>query len=317
MGFDVLRFARPLARRVAASWRALRSTRWSGARARARGLPVDISRRWARLSRLKRYSLMAALATVAVAVTLGYFTWSGVAAAREARQAYRELQAEMSHLTPVDLIQANIYQSLEGRFQEAEEASGRARSRLGFLRAFGWLPVIGGRINEATTLLDMAFYQGRAGRNLATAYRAAITSPLADLPPDAAAAQISRILREVAPQLNQVREDLHRVAGLREKLGASGRGAGYGVLVDRYLPTIQTLAYLSLTSPEVIGHTYVLSRELSNLRGLTSDPLDVIANPEIVGRGLGAIAEQATALEESFDLVRRATEASTQSTRFW
>ena len=59
---------------------------------------------------------MTALATVAVAVTLGYFSWSGVAAALEARQAYRELQAEMSHLTPVDLIQANIYQSLEGRF---------------------------------------------------------------------------------------------------------------------------------------------------------------------------------------------------------
>ena len=81
------------------------------------------------------------------------------------------------------------------------------------------------------------------------------------------------------------------------------------MLVDRYLPAIQTIAYLSRTSPDVIGHTYSLSRELSSLQESASDPLDVIANPGDIGEALGTIAEQATALESDFEVVRRATEA--------
>ena len=84
---------------------------------------------------------------------------------------------------------------------------------------------------------------------------------------------MSLALQRAAPQLNQVREDLRRVAELRARLGATGQGARYGVLVDRYLPAIQTVAYLSRTSPEVIGHTYALSRELTVLQGMAEDPL--------------------------------------------
>ena len=140
--------------------------------------------RWRGLSRLRRYLLAAAVVLAGIVISFGVLTWSGVSAALDARQAYRELEAELSHLTPVDLIQVNVYHSLEEKFQNAEEASARAQSRLGFLRAFQWLPVVGGRIKEARLLLEMAFYQGRAGRSLAGAYGAAISQPLEQMPLD-------------------------------------------------------------------------------------------------------------------------------------
>ena len=103
---------------------------------------------------------------------------------------------------------------------------------------------------------------------------------------------------------------MRRVRELRKKLGNSEEAARYGVLVDRYLPAIQTIAYLSLTSPEAIGHTYVLSRELSSLQESALDPLDVIASPEEIGQALANIVEQAAALQMAFEVVRQAIEVS-------
>ena len=81
---------------------------------------------------------------VGLVIAFGALTWTGVQAALDARQAYRELEGELAHFTPVDLLQVNIYDSLEDRFREAEEALARARSRLAFLGAFQWVPVVGG-----------------------------------------------------------------------------------------------------------------------------------------------------------------------------
>ena len=215
----------------------------------------------------------------------------------------------MSHLTPVDLVQVNVYDSLEGRFREAEDASARASSRLGFLRAFKWVPVLGDRIKQVHILLDMGFYQGRAGRNLAGAYASAISLDLEDMSPEEAATQVSLSLQRAVPKLTQARRDLRRVAELGRSLADIERGTSFGVLLDRYLPAIQTVAYLSLKSPRVIGHTYSLSRELTSLQDSVEDPLDVLTNPEEVGEALSNITEQATALESEFELVRRATEA--------
>ena len=262
---------------------------WLAAVAEARALPFRFTGWWRRLTWLRRASVLGGTVLAVLIVLLGAFTWTGVSAALDARQAYRELQVELSHLTPVDLVQVNVYQSLEGRFQEAEESSAQARSRLGFLRIFGWVPVLGKQIKEVRLLLEMGYYQGRAGRNLASAYRAAINVPLEEMPADLAAEEVTGILQETGPRLSLVQQDLRRVAELRKRLGSTERGARYGLLVDRYLPAIQTIAYLSRTSPDVIGHTYSLSRELSSLQESASDPLDVIANPGDIGEALGIL----------------------------
>ena len=165
---------------------------------------------------------------------------------------------------------------------------------------------MGGRIREAQILLDMGFYQARAARTLASSYRLAIDLPLEDVPPDVAARQVTAVLQESPGQLEQIREDLRRVRELRQRLGPAGRGGRYGVLVDRYLPALQTVAYLTRTSPEAIGHTYALSRELTALQESALDPLDVIANSQEVSEVLGNIAQQAYAMEQSYERVRRA-----------
>ena len=109
------------------------------------------------------------------------------------------------------------------------------------------------------------------------------------MPADLAAEEVTGILQETGPRLSLVQQNLRRVAELRKRLGSTERGARYGLLVDRYLPGIQTIAYLSRTSPDVIGHTYSLSRELSSLQESASDPLDVIANPGDIGEALGIL----------------------------
>lgn len=108
------------------------------------GLVLRFAGWWGGLNRPRLLLVPVGLLLVVVVVPLAVLTWSGVSAALDARQKYRELQDELSHLTPVDLIQVTVYQSLEGRFQEAEEASSQANSRFGFLRAFQWVPVLGG-----------------------------------------------------------------------------------------------------------------------------------------------------------------------------
>ena len=264
---------------------------------------------WTRLSRRRRWAIVSGGALLVIFGVLGGFVWSGVSAALDARQTYRELQAELSHLTPVDLIQVEVYQSLEGRFRDAEESTRKARSRIGFLRAFTWLPVVGSRIDEADTLLEMGYYQARAGRNLASAYSAAIAMPLDELPPEVAADTVASALKEAEPQLIQAQRDLRRVRALRQQLPATERGTSYGLLVDRYVPALQTVVYLSRTSPDIIGHTYTLSRELTSLQKLAEDPLGVFANPEEAGLALENVAQQAAALEESLDRVRRLARA--------
>ncbi len=77
--------------------------------------------------------------------------------------------------------------------------------------------------------------------------------------------------------------------------------------MDRYLPALQTVAYLSRTSPEVIGYTYALSGELNTLQSLASEPLDVLAGPEEVGAVLASITDQASALDQALEVVRQAT----------
>ena len=163
--------AKALPMALASRWRQVRSIRWSSTPAQAKDALVRLASWWRSLSRRRRYSIAAAGLVLAVAIPFTIFTWTGVTAAQDARQQYRELQAELSHLTPVDLIQVNIYSSLEERFKGAEEASARARSRLAFLKAFTWVPVLGDRIEEVHLLLDIGFYQGRAGRNLASTFR--------------------------------------------------------------------------------------------------------------------------------------------------
>ena len=239
-----------LAQRSVNSWRRLSAVRLSVAQRRFRELWIQIADWWRGLGRRWRYSLVAGLLLAAMGIPFAFFTWSGVSDALEARQAYRDLQGELSHMTPVDLIQVEVYQSLEGRFQRAEEASARARSRLAFLKVFSWVPVLGGRIKEAHLLLDMGFYQGRAGRNLANTYRRAIATPLDSLETPEDAQRVARVLTEEEPRLNQIQEDLRRVALLRKQLGATERSSRYGVLVDRYLPAIQAVAYLSPNPPK-------------------------------------------------------------------
>ena len=63
-------------------------------RSLASGLVISWQR--ARRRRRRRLYIVAAFVAIAIGVPFGYSVWSGVSAAYEARDAYRELQVELS-----------------------------------------------------------------------------------------------------------------------------------------------------------------------------------------------------------------------------
>lgn len=267
--------------------------------------------RWLSWSpRRKAYSV-AAFSLLALVIVFVYFLWSGVTAALEARDRFEELEVELSHLSPVDLLQVDIYQSLAGRFQEAEQSAGRARSRLRFVRLFTWLPGAGGRIQESRTKLEMAYFLARGGRNLAIAYQGALETPLDELDAEEAAQRVSEALEKAVPRLIQVERDLQEARRLREELGDAGLSSRYGSIIDIYLPQIQTVTYISRVSPQVIGQSYVLNRELTAVGDLATDPLQVLSNPAEVGQSLDIIVDGSRRLAAALEVVERSAKENT------
>ncbi len=122
-------------------------------------------------------------------------------------------------------------------------------------------------------------------------------------------AQVTRALQGSVAQLNQVQEDLHRVTKLRQRMAELDVVNRYGSLIDRYLPPIDTLIYLMRTSPQLLGRSYVLTRDLSSLGTRALDPLEAVANPQELSQTLQHITQQSLALESELGVVRRAKEA--------
>ncbi len=257
----------------------------------------------------RRTLFLGGIGTAAIVLLLGFFVVDGVFAARETRHAFKALEAELTHLTAVDFLQVGTHSSLKGLFREAEEAAGRLRSRIRPLTLLQWLPVVGDSIERGMLLVDAGFFGARAGSKLSDAFQAALESTIAeDIEGEKLANQVAKSLRDSATQLSQTQEDLQRVAQLRERMRNLSVAGRYVSLMDSYLPAIDTLVYLSRTSPELIGSSYVITREVSNLGKRAVDPLEVISNPGDMRQALDRIKKQALALESSLVVVRQAVE---------
>ena len=117
---------------------------------------------------------------------------------------------------------------------------------------------------------------------------------------------MAQSLRNATAQLTQTQEDLQRVAELRERLGDLDTASRYTALMDSYLPTIDTLVCLSRTSPQLVGSSYVITKELTTLGKRTVGPLEVISSPGDLKETLARITQQALELESSLVVVQQA-----------
>jgi hypothetical protein len=246
-----------------------------------------------------------------MAGVLSFFLGTGVAAALQARDRFDEVEAKLVQLSPVDMLEAGLYQSLEAQFRDAEQSAGRARSRLRFLGLLTWLPGMGGRIKQPLTQLEMAYFMARGGGSLATAYGGALEPSLAELDNDAALKRITETLQRALPKLMEAGGDFAQVHLLLRQLEEGRLNSHYAALIDTYLPQIEAVVYISRTSPQAIGHTYVLSRELIAVGDRAADPLKVLSDPAGVEQSLATIVGHSNRLVEALEEVERTLATNT------
>ena len=269
---------------------------------------------WTRWTLRAKVLGAAALVILALIAVVSFFVATGLASAYQARQQFQELRDELSGQGFADFQNAQTYRSLSQQFKEAESSAGRARSRLGFVGLFTWTPVLGGRIEEAQTQLDLAFYLARAGHGLASSYEEALVSANG-LSPDAAgenvrALRLTDSLENARPVLAQVERDLEQARGLRQGLDGQAEDNQYALLLDKYLPQIQTLAYISSNRPSVIAQGYELNLDLSEVRELVADPLQVLANAASVDATFARIIHSSQVMGDELAPLRLAAQGS-------
>ena len=126
--------------------------------------------------------------------------------------------------------------------------------------------------------------------------------------PLAIAEQVTQALERAAPVLEQVERDLEKARQLRGKLGPEGLDNRYSSLLDRYLPQLQTFAYISRDRPSVIGRVYQLNLELSAVSDLVADPLEVLVGASDVNDTFSKIIEDSRELAQELQLLERETQ---------
>ena len=258
--------------------------------------------RLADLSRKMQLILAGGVVGLCIAGTGSFFVVTGITAAFQAREDFQVLEEDLSARGFAQFGEEDTYQILVEHFEAAENSVSRAQFRLGFVGLFTWVPVFGERIEESQIQLDIARVLARAGSGLAGAFRDAFTlqdrgdqssGPRVSL---AIAEQVTQALERAAPVLEQVERDLEEARQLRVRLGPDGLDSRYASLLDRYLPQLQILTYISRIQPTVIGRGYQLNLDLSEVADLVADPLQVLVGASNVNDAFSKINENSREL---------------------
>jgi hypothetical protein len=242
---------------------------------------------------------------------LSFLLGTGVAAALQTRDHFDDVEAKLRRLSPVDMLDAGLYQFLATQFRDAEQSAGRARSRLRFLRLFTWVPGTSGRVKESLTQLETAYFLARGGHNLATAYQRALEPSLEKSDRDLALQSITEALQRAQPLLMQAEEDLVQARQLLRNLGEGRLDPRNAALIDFYLPQIQAVVYISRVSPQTIGRAYLLSRELIKVGDLAADPLKILSDSAGAEQSLASIEAHSHRLAEALEQVERSLGTNT------
>jgi len=257
---------------------------------------------WWSLSAKRRYLLLGGIAIVLALASYGSIIGSGVTAALDAQERAAELEVQLNSITPLELTQAGTYLALKTKFVEMEKSMDRAHSRLRLLRPLTWIPGIGARISEALILSDIGRESAHLGGNISVTFQRVWDLPLDSISSRDAVSSISLSLQQSRPIILEAEESSRRVKKLRIRLGDSGKGERFGILIDQYLPLVQGVLYLSRSTPDVVGNFHLLSREMSVLRQWADDPLSVMEAPGEVRLSLKTLDDQSLSLIENLDL---------------
>lgn len=216
--------------------------------------PVKRKRRWPWI-----VALVIALIVVA---WLGLLARDGLALRADVLALQDYAAALPQPWRPADIDMAWLQQRMVSLDDNLQALRRHAVPFLLLTPALGWLPNIGGDVQAAPALLDMALAATDLGRRATTALR-----PL--WPPDVngrlSLPAVTRVLQVLQPTLKSWHEHLTRMENSRQHIDAARLSARLRGIIDRYdaaYPLAQTGLALAEAAPQLLGadrpRTYLL-----------------------------------------------------------
>ncbi len=205
---------------------------------------------------VKRRTIGLLLAVLGLAV-LAFQAWQIVTVARslQSRLSQAQALAQSAHRS-LDMAQVEVL--LMGARADTQSLKANAGPWLWLAPYLGWLPGIGGDVQAAPALLEMADGLTEAGVivwNAMSPLVVALNAPEQDRAPDRAANALAQIAAS-RPQLEQARSALERAVAARARIRTerlSQKLAGPLGKLDSILPLARVGADLALTAPDALG----------------------------------------------------------------
>jgi hypothetical protein len=200
------------------------------------------------------------LRLILVGVLLLILFWAGYKAYR-VWNTVRSLQVRLNELQALAEGGADLeVESIGGTLQGAHTDLERLQSEIGFLMPLtarlGWVPKVGGDIQAAPALLEMALAVTEAGNTAFEGVEPLLALVEGEGPEGDPLALVLRTLADARPDLKAAQDQLDIASEQRAEIdldALSDRTANLVARLDRYLPLIQTGLQGAQLLPELLG----------------------------------------------------------------
>ena len=258
-----------------------------------------------RVQRRLRSYFIALIISTFLMVAIGLYAGLTLHAINDVQNTINSLENQLSQLNPVNLLQVDVHTSLERHFSEVTNKTERLQLILSPMRLFQWVPRGGTFIKEKGLIIEAGFYAGKAGARLSYILSTLPVPESEKADPSEVVPKITRALNDASPQLEIVQEDVNYLNELHNRTAHLRKDNHYVRLLDQYLPLISTLLYLTQTTPEILSHSYVITKELSELTAKSLNPAHALQNRQELEQLFQSVSQQTRELESEFVRARQ------------
>ncbi len=258
-----------------------------------------------RLERKRRWPLIIALIIGAIFLLwIGLLVRDGLAVRADVLALQDSIAALPQPVNPADMDMAGLHQRLTLLDENLSATRSHASPLLAVAPALGWLPAIGGDVQAAPALLDMALELTHLGRSA--------TAALAPLwPPDALNGRLSlpivaHLLQQLQPAITSWPAYLDQAQTARQSIDIARLSPWLRSLLDRYdtaYPLAQTSLRLAQAAPQLLGadrpRTYLLLFQNEDELRATGGFLSAVGRLTIdAGRIISLTVEDSYAIDD-------------------
>ncbi len=258
-----------------------------------------------RLERKRRWPLIIALIIGAIFLLwIGLLVRDGLAVRADVLALQDSIAALPQPVNPADMDMAGLHQRLTLLDENLSATRSHASPLLAVAPALGWLPAIGGDVQAAPALLDMALELTHLGRSATAAL-----TPL--WPPDALNGRLSlpivaHLLQQLQPAITSWPAYLDQAQTARQSIDIARLSPWLRSLLDRYdtaYPLAQTSLRLAQAAPQLLGadrpRTYLLLFQNEDELRATGGFLSAVGRLTIdAGRIISLTVEDSYAIDD-------------------